>query len=322
MTKKKISYIKKDEVREENISLLNRRKVLNTILKGGYEGDYYDVYQISEDIKYLEIENMTFYRGTKIFTPEDTIVVLKNCIFKNNKIDLIGGIIIIEEPVLDPAYYTNRFYVGDVKQLTFKISKDKISYLTIVGRAEILEIDATNRINRIGIKAKKISLKNIQELKSLDVSADEIYIEKSNINLETETGININTNDMEVKASNLSIENTLEINSINADRFEIDNSIIDFKSTISPGIILSGQELTLRNSSIVSDKNICIKYPRLTMDDQSKIQTDGQLILMHDIYKKKIGKEITTKKLKELEAYKKLISILKGQSKKRKLLRK
>ena len=37
---------------------------------------------------------------------------------------IIGGIIIIEEPVLDPAYYTNRFYAGDVKQLTFKTSKD------------------------------------------------------------------------------------------------------------------------------------------------------------------------------------------------------
>ena len=68
--------------------------------------------------------------------PKETLVVLDNCTFKSNQIELLQGSVELIHPNLNPCYYTNRIYLSDLNDFNVTMNNDNKSYITITGKSK------------------------------------------------------------------------------------------------------------------------------------------------------------------------------------------
>ena len=86
---KQIIYIKNGEYNIKDINLITKGKTLKDIIEK--KDTEKNIYKIKEDISLLKVINLTFKENISISIPNNTSLLLENCIFSSGKIELIGG---------------------------------------------------------------------------------------------------------------------------------------------------------------------------------------------------------------------------------------
>ena len=182
---KMISYIQKEEEKLKNVNLFKKKEITKDIFKTTYqEENNYEFYHIKNEIEYLHLKNIIFNKNSNFVVPDNTILILDNCLFKSEKMDFTGGNIEIIHPKLMSYQYTNYIYFKDVDNINIIIGKDNRSFPTIKGIAKRFSLNTLSNIdilNSLSITADKIILTKTNHYKAIKLIGNHIILNKSNI---------------------------------------------------------------------------------------------------------------------------------------------
>ena len=282
--KKTISYTKNGEEINGSINYFNKKSLVKKLFdESCILGKNCENYVINDSVEYLYLKNVVFLKNVRFTTPKDTIVILENCIFKGGRMDFNGGNIEIINPKLISCQYTNYIYFSNVNDLNIMISKDNMSFISLKGTANNFTLNTEKNIDiidHLSIKANNIKIIGVTNPKILELDANKISLEKSNIHTNDK-------NDMKAKKIELHQSSiNSQKNDINTENLLLDRSKIYFSWCMNKEGI-NWNNIILKESTITSEDHLSINSNDITMDDTSKFKVGESIQIKNIIYTSK-----------------------------------
>ena len=314
MKKRMITYISNDKEEEKRMTLFTKEILLKRVFENTQQERFYEVCKIKEDIKYLKLQNIKFDKNVKFIIPEDTNLVLDNCLFKGERIDLIGGNVEILSP--NPTIDTNRHFAKKLNKLYMRLEKKPNSFLNISGSTKSFYLNAEKNIDQISIKSDEIYLKNINYVKNIQMQGNNITLDGVSIDINSDYVNNsMIPNKLIIQNSSIYYQCQFAQMQLKAKYLWLKNSNIHFNSNYFAKAIIRTDYLNLENSLVDSMDYLDCESKKIIMDQSSKLKAGQSITLQDNAYvptPREDNLEITQKKIEELERKRQLISILKG----------
>ena len=301
MNKKRlITYIKNGEEKSKEFNLFTKKEIIREVFSNPYyQSGISDFYRINENIEFLSITNMTFPKGIRMVIPEDCVVVLNDCIFKGGCMEFVDGTIELNNPTLNPDYYTNRIYLVDTKDANILIDYNNKSHITITGKSDNFSLNGYGRIETISLSGKKATLKNIEEINNLKLNNQETNIEDCSFVID----LNNQTQDIQTETLNIKDSSIYY-------KFE---QVEETQDNEKESNVITTDVLNLIYTNISAKNTIGINAKTITMDSVSSIKTTDKIKLLDDTYTTKgTSVKLDINSIKEINSRRELISILKG----------
>ena len=255
---KEIIYIKDNIEYNIIVSLFTNTDTLTNLFGNNINRS---IYRIDNNIESITFKNITFKNRklTKIISnQQSTLIKFENCIFKSKQIKLNGGNYIFENCILPKE---NELKAENIKNLSFNlknITKNKKLVKLKIDKAKKVSINGNNQPYDIDVKkVDKLNLLELDKVNSLDLSANDVNIIDSNMNI----------------TNNNSIQNNIE-----AENLHINDSTLD---TNNNSLKIESSNPQIINSSISSKEQIEINnnYYSSTSKEDKVVVTENDILL-------------------------------------------
>lgn len=315
-----ITYIKNGVEKTVTINMFNKKRILKEIYEASHiygRWDDWIHYKIKADIDFIHFKNFPFQQVRIIECPEDTICILENCVFQNQKsyeLKIRGGNFEFINPTLkEIGEISSR--LQDVKDLSIIITtkpnnqKQKVQ-LNVNSTIRTISIKDNQNLNNLNVYSLKALINGNLKLDELNLAAYHIAIgnkeEKTSIIVDQLRTSIIADKKMELKNCTIAANSKMfETFYIEADNLEVEQVALKARKKVVINNCIyhkkeNDSELVITDKDL-SRTNLISVLKGLRDQVHSQIEVQGQQYLKDSHQEEKKQIEIQKEKIKETE---------------------
>lgn len=269
------TYEKKDSFFSKYIQS-NNREIYST----DQQEESSEIYYINNDIEYIMIKNMEFKKNTKIVIPNETTLILNNCLFKQKNLEIEGGNIRITNPILVSSSHMNHLTLTNTNQVELLLEKGKRKSIRIKGTTNNFSLDGRkglDLIESLSIKSINTNITNLIKREAFKIDTQNLTLKDCELDIE---------NKEKLKTKRLNLQNSIIYSNksdIIADEINLIDSIISLDWCLKEEGIITNK-LTLKRSKIKATDNLNINTNNIDIDTESKLIAENMIKIQNHTY--------------------------------------